>query len=396
MGRNVQENQEHIEAIAEYRRAKEEKISLSRLNAIIQYGLRFLNSFLFTLNLLAPQLASYPEVDYARQLLQSWKILIQMYQTSLLSGKGEEGMRRNVQENQEHIEAIAEYRRAKEEKISLSRLNAIVQDGLRFLDSFLFTLDLLAPQLPSYPEVDSARQLLQSWKILIQMYQTSLLNNFCGKGEEGMRRNVQENQEHIEAIAEYRRAKEEKISLSRLNAIVQDGLTFLDPFLFTLDLLAPQLPSYPEVDSARQLLQSWKTLIQMLNAIIQYGLRFLDSFLFTLDLLAPQLPSYPKVDSARQLLQLWKILIQMYQTSLLSGKGEEGMRRNVQENQEHIEAIAEYRRAKEEKISLSRLNAIVQDGLRFLDSFLFTLDLLAPQLPSYPEVDSARQLLQSE
>ncbi|RDX94882.1 hypothetical protein CR513_22671, partial [Mucuna pruriens] len=63
--------------------------------------------------------------------------------------------------------------------------------------------------------------------------------------------------------------------------------------------------------------------------------------------------------------------------------------------QEHIEAIAEYGksgRAKEEKNSLARLNGIAQDGLALLSSFLFTLDLLAPQLPSEQEVQSARKL----
>ncbi|KAL5140700.1 hypothetical protein HKD37_09G024190 [Glycine soja] len=56
---------------------------------------------------------------------------------------------------QEHIEAIADYgksARAKEENNSLARLNGIAQDGLALLSSFLFTLDLLAPQLPSEPE----------------------------------------------------------------------------------------------------------------------------------------------------------------------------------------------------------------------------------------------------
>ncbi|KAH1208840.1 Protein transport protein sec20 [Glycine max] len=75
-------------------------------------------------------------------------------------------------------------------------------------------------------------------------------------------------QEHIEAIAEYGkpgRAKEEKNSLARLNGIAQDGLALLSSFLFTLDLLAPQLPSEPEVQSTRALLQSWKTLTQKEN-----------------------------------------------------------------------------------------------------------------------------------
>jgi len=74
---------------------------------------------------------------------------------------------------QKHIEAIAEYgksRREKEETNSLARLNGIAQDGLSLLSSFLFTLDLLAPQLPSPPEVKSARALLQSWKTLTQKY----------------------------------------------------------------------------------------------------------------------------------------------------------------------------------------------------------------------------------
>ncbi|TKY72327.1 transport protein sec20 [Spatholobus suberectus] len=78
---------------------------------------------------------------------------------------------------QEHIEAIGEYGksgRAKEEKNSLARLNGIAQDGLTLLSSFLFTLDLLAPQLPSEQEVQSARALLQSWKTLSQKYTRSL------------------------------------------------------------------------------------------------------------------------------------------------------------------------------------------------------------------------------
>ncbi|KAL2970103.1 hypothetical protein AAZX31_15G120100 [Glycine max] len=80
---------------------------------------------------------------------------------------------------QEHIEAIAEYGkpgRAKEEKNSLARLNGIAQDGLALLSSFLFTLDLLAPQLPSEPEVQSARALLQSWKTLTQNLRLNLRN----------------------------------------------------------------------------------------------------------------------------------------------------------------------------------------------------------------------------
>lgn len=80
---------------------------------------------------------------------------------------------------QEHIEAIGEYGksgRAKEEKNSLARLNGIAQDGLALLSSFLFTLDLLAPQLPSEQEVQSTRALLQSWKTLTQSLRLNLRN----------------------------------------------------------------------------------------------------------------------------------------------------------------------------------------------------------------------------
>ncbi|XP_027365741.1 uncharacterized protein LOC113872405 [Abrus precatorius] len=80
---------------------------------------------------------------------------------------------------QEHINAIGEYGksgRAKEEKNSLARLNGIAQDGLALLSSFLFTLDLLAPQLPAEQEVRAARALLQSWKTLTQDLRLSLRN----------------------------------------------------------------------------------------------------------------------------------------------------------------------------------------------------------------------------
>jgi len=74
---------------------------------------------------------------------------------------------------QEHINAIGGYGksgRSKDEKNSLARLNGIAQDGLALLSSLHFNLDLLAPQLPTQQEVDSARQLLQSWKTLTQKY----------------------------------------------------------------------------------------------------------------------------------------------------------------------------------------------------------------------------------
>jgi len=81
-------------------------------------------------------------------------------------------------------------------------------------------------------------------------------------------------QENIGAIAEYgksEREKEEKNSLARLNGIAQYGLSLLSSFLFTLNLLAPQLPTQPEVQSARALLQSWKTLTQKDQPLSPYN-----------------------------------------------------------------------------------------------------------------------------
>ncbi|KAK2448215.1 hypothetical protein P8452_12380 [Trifolium repens] len=81
---------------------------------------------------------------------------------------------------QDHIKAIGEYgksgRSKENENNSLARLNGIAQDGLSLLSSLDFNLDLLAPQLPTQKEVDSARQLLQSWKTLTQSLRQSLRN----------------------------------------------------------------------------------------------------------------------------------------------------------------------------------------------------------------------------
>lgn len=73
-------------------------------------------------------------------------------------------------------------------------------------------------------------------------------------------------QDQIKAIGEYgksgRSKDDENNSLSRLNGIAQDGLALLSSLHFNLDLHAPQLPTQQEVDSATELLQSWKTLTQ--------------------------------------------------------------------------------------------------------------------------------------
>lgn len=69
---------------------------------------------------------------------------------------------------QEHIKAIENYGKSREDKEkssnSFQRLNGLAQDGLALLNSLQFKLDLLAPQLPSHDQVESAKSVLQSWK----------------------------------------------------------------------------------------------------------------------------------------------------------------------------------------------------------------------------------------
>ncbi|PKI38657.1 hypothetical protein CRG98_040943 [Punica granatum] len=77
---------------------------------------------------------------------------------------------------QEHIKAIGEYGKSREEKSSLPRLNGLVQDGLALLNSLQFKLDLLAPQLPSEEDVESAKSLLESWKNHYQTLRVNLRN----------------------------------------------------------------------------------------------------------------------------------------------------------------------------------------------------------------------------
>ncbi|GAB4843670.1 hypothetical protein Ancab_013634 [Ancistrocladus abbreviatus] len=70
-------------------------------------------------------------------------------------------------QTQEHVKSIEEFgksRNASGEKNSLPRLNGLAQDGLAMLDSLQFKLDVLAPQLPTYDDIESAQTLLESWK----------------------------------------------------------------------------------------------------------------------------------------------------------------------------------------------------------------------------------------
>lgn len=83
---------------------------------------------------------------------------------------------------QQHIKAIENYGKSRrdnteeKEKNSFPRLNGLAQDGLAILNSLLFQLDLLAPQLPTHDQVQSAQSLLQSWKKECNEY--SFLNLF--------------------------------------------------------------------------------------------------------------------------------------------------------------------------------------------------------------------------
>ncbi|XP_031376915.1 uncharacterized protein LOC116192499 [Punica granatum] len=95
---------------------------------------------------------------------------------------------------QEHIKAIGEYGKSREEKSSLPRLNGLVQDGLALLNSLQFKLDLLAPQLPSEEDVESAKSLLESWKNHYQTLRVNLRNaNLQAKAN--MRKAAQEERE---------------------------------------------------------------------------------------------------------------------------------------------------------------------------------------------------------
>ncbi|KAL9411017.1 hypothetical protein AB3S75_044736 [Citrus x aurantiifolia] len=99
---------------------------------------------------------------------------------------------------QEHIKAIENYGKSREEKEkssnSLQRLNGLAQDGLNLLNSLHLKLDLLAPQLPTSDQVQSAQSLLQSWKKEYNNLRLSLRNaNLQAKAN--MRKAAQEERE---------------------------------------------------------------------------------------------------------------------------------------------------------------------------------------------------------
>ncbi|ESR33625.1 vesicle transport protein sec20 [Citrus sinensis] len=99
---------------------------------------------------------------------------------------------------QEHIKAIENYGKSREEKEkssnSLQRLNGLAQDGLNLLNSLHLKLDLLAPQLPTSDQVQSAQSLLPSWKKECNNLRLSLRNaNLQAKAN--MRKAAQEERE---------------------------------------------------------------------------------------------------------------------------------------------------------------------------------------------------------
>ncbi|KAL9408475.1 hypothetical protein AB3S75_046941 [Citrus x aurantiifolia] len=99
---------------------------------------------------------------------------------------------------QEHIKAIENYGKSREEKEkssnSLQRLNGLAQDGLNLLNSLHLKLDLLAPQLPTSDQVQSTQSLLQSWKKECNNLRLSLRNaNLQAKAN--MRKAAQEERE---------------------------------------------------------------------------------------------------------------------------------------------------------------------------------------------------------
>ncbi|KAK4770865.1 hypothetical protein SAY87_031397 [Trapa incisa] len=95
---------------------------------------------------------------------------------------------------QDHIKAINEYGKSREEKSSLPRLNGLAQDGLALLNSLQFKLDLLAPQLPSNEDVESAKSLLDSWKNHYQNLRASLRNANL-QAKDNMRKAAKEERE---------------------------------------------------------------------------------------------------------------------------------------------------------------------------------------------------------
>ncbi|KAL5996656.1 hypothetical protein ACLOJK_007575 [Asimina triloba] len=74
------------------------------------------------------------------------------------------------------IERCGQSGKGTEEANSLPRLNGAAQDGLVILRSLQFRLDLLAQQLPTEDEAQSAQSMLKDWKEQYQSLHLSLRN----------------------------------------------------------------------------------------------------------------------------------------------------------------------------------------------------------------------------
>lgn len=81
-----------------------------------------------------------------------------------------------VQEHIRTIEGCGKSGRGTEDANSLPRLNGSAQDGLALLRSLQFRLDLLAQQLPTEEEAQSAQATLNTWKKQYQSLHMSLRN----------------------------------------------------------------------------------------------------------------------------------------------------------------------------------------------------------------------------
>ncbi|KAA3485350.1 Sec20 family protein [Gossypium australe] len=99
---------------------------------------------------------------------------------------------------QQHIKEIQEYGNSTMEetknKNSLPRLNGLAQDGLALLNSLQFNLDLLAPQLPTDDEVQSAKALLKTWRSQSQSLRMNLRNANL-QAKDNMRKTAQKERE---------------------------------------------------------------------------------------------------------------------------------------------------------------------------------------------------------
>ncbi|KAL2923030.1 Protein transport protein sec20 [Bienertia sinuspersici] len=97
-------------------------------------------------------------------------------------------------QTQGHIKSIEDYGKSTDmsrEQNSLPRLNSLAQDGLAMLNSLQLKLDILAPQLPAYDEVQSALALLENWKEQSHSLRVALRNANL-QAKENIRKSAQQ------------------------------------------------------------------------------------------------------------------------------------------------------------------------------------------------------------